>query len=191
MQLEIVVEPTHEPVSVEQAKDQINLTSGTQAAQIYWWIQSVRNAGEIRTHRTFITQTVDFFLQGFPKVIRLDDTGKLQSVTSVKYTDTAGVQQTLDAAEYQVNTKTTPGEIRSAWSKSWPSIRPVDNAVEIRAVVGYGDAEDVPVGLRDWMLLMVEHKFGPGRSPVIIGTTVRDVPMTADWMLEPFIVKRF
>lgn len=191
MPLDIVTAPTHEPISLEMAKDQLRVTSATEDAQIYTDILTIRWAGEGYTHRKFITQTVDFFLPAFPKVIRLDDTGKLQSVATVKYTDTAGVQQTLDAAEYQVNTKTTPGEIRPAWSKSWPSIRSVDNAVEIRAVVGYGDAEDVPEPIRAWMRLMVAHMFGPGRQPVITGTMVNEVPKTADWMLDPFIVRRF
>ncbi len=191
MTLEIVTAPAHEPISVEQAKDQLRVTAATEDAQIYWLIQAITKAGEIRTHRKFITQTVDIFLPAFPKVIRLDDTGKLQSVTTVKYTDTDGTQQTLDAAEYQVNQKTTPGEIKPAYLESWPSTRSDFNAVEIRADVGYGDAEDVPEPIRHWMILMVTHMFGAGRQPVITGTIFTEVPKTADWMLEPFIVRRF
>jgi uncharacterized phiE125 gp8 family phage protein len=66
-------------------------------------IRGVRDRAEGATDRAFLTQTWDYTRDGFP-----DDTvlelpkPPLQSVTHVKYLDTAGVEQTWPATHYVV-----------------------------------------------------------------------------------------
>lgn len=61
----------------------------------------------------------------------------LVSVSSVKYVDTAGVQQTLATTDYQVDAVSIPGRIVPAYGKSWPTTRNQPNAVEITYLAGY------------------------------------------------------
>ncbi len=46
--------------------------------------------------------------------------GTLQKVTSIKYIDANGTQQTLAATEYTVDTVEVPGRVRLAFGKYWP-----------------------------------------------------------------------
>lgn len=113
--------------------------------------------------RCLITQTWDerfpahYFL-GSRLELSLQD---VQSITSVKYFDSAGAEQTIAGADYEL----VPGTYCS-WVHSfdpWPS---VDTRralpVTVRYVVGYGVAADVPPALVDAIILHVgtlyEHR---------------------------------
>lgn len=81
----------------------------------------------------------------------------LQTVTSVKYLDSDGVQQTLDSAVYLVQ-KGEPSHIVLATSQSWPSISTLPGAVTIRFVAGYGPAgSDVPETVRMAIALQASY----------------------------------
>jgi uncharacterized phiE125 gp8 family phage protein len=141
--LELKTAPTHEPITLEEAKDHLRVDGTDDDALISDLITAARKRAEKFQRRAFITQTWTVFLDEFPVWIRLPKP-PLQSVTSVKYLDTDGVQQTLASADYRVDTKSVPARITPAWNESWPSTRAVTNAVEIEMVVGYGAATVVP-----------------------------------------------
>ncbi|HEG43239.1 MAG TPA: hypothetical protein ENH94_04230 [Phycisphaerales bacterium] len=114
-------------------------------------IIAARQYCEMFSRRAYITQTITGKLDRFANppfhfrnMIILPNPN-LQTVSSVKYIDTEGVQQTLDASVYDVDATSTPGRITLAYSQSWPSLRGEHHAVEIIFVTGYGDAAtDVP-----------------------------------------------
>lgn len=114
-------------------------------------LKACRRQVEYDTYRKFITQTVTIYqeyLRGSEIEIRL---APIQSVTSVKYYDTAGTLQTFSAAGYWVDATTTPPRIVLNDNYNWPSDvdeeRP--NAVEIVVVCGYGvTAASVPVEVK-------------------------------------------
>jgi uncharacterized phiE125 gp8 family phage protein len=102
-----------------------------------------------------ITQTWDLFLDKFQQKIEIPFP-KLQSITTVKYTDTDGAQQTLSDTLYTVVTNTEPGYIIPAYNQDWPDIRDVPDAVEVRFIAGYGLAStDVPQDMRHAILLLI------------------------------------
>lgn len=69
--------------------------------------------------------------------------GQLRSVTSIKYTDTDGTEDTMSSDDYDVDTSSDPGIIRLGYGDSWPTVtlRPT-NPIEIQFVCGWyaGDA---------------------------------------------------
>lgn len=81
--------------------------------------------------------------------------GKLQSVESVKYIDSNGVQQTLANTEYQVVGSELIGRILPAYGKSWPSCRQQPDAIEISYTCGFGNPIDIPQSLKSWMIMYV------------------------------------
>ncbi len=84
----------------------------------------------------------------------------LASVTSIKYLDPDGAQQTLSTDVYNVVTDETPGKIRLAWDQSWPETRVEPAAIEVIFVAGYGAAgSDVPEPVRDAILMMVDDVY--------------------------------
>lgn len=155
----LVTPPAAEPVTAAEAKAQCAITGTDHDTRLASLITRAREYVENYTGRAIITQTWDYFADSFEQKIELPY-APLQSVTTVKYYDTAGVQQTLSSSLYTVSTNAQPGYIVPAYNEDWPDIRDIPEAVEIRFIAGYGAAStDVPDTLRHAMLLLISHWF--------------------------------
>ena len=151
----IVTAPAVEPVTLVEVKRQRNVTGTDYDAELTRLIAAARQYVENYTGRALITQTWDLFLDEFPKRIEMPF-APLQSVTTLKYTDTAGAQQTLSSALYTVSANAEPGYIVPAYNESWPDIRYEPDAVEVRYIAGSGDAStDMPEDLRNALFLLI------------------------------------
>lgn len=107
--------------------------------------------------RPLITQTWKLTLDQFPgwaDAISIP-LPPLQSITTIKYYDTAGVLQTMDAADYIVDAQSEPARVTPTIDDSWPQTQERVGAVEIVFVAGYGAASDVPRRFKEWMLMQV------------------------------------
>jgi uncharacterized phiE125 gp8 family phage protein len=156
MAYKIVTQPTSEPVSLEEAKKHLILDADETRDDdlLYAYIQAARCHCESFLGRALITQTWDLYLDAFPDTNYLEiPLPPLQSVTTLKYKDSAGVLQTWDAANYIVDTINEPGRICLANSISWPTTYDEAQAVQIRFVCGYGNASAVPQNIKHAILL--------------------------------------
>jgi hypothetical protein len=72
------------------------------------------------------------------------DIGPVSSITSVKYLDSTGAEQTLSSAVYTLISESLPPRLVLKTGQSWPATYSADNAVRIRFVAGYGAASAVP-----------------------------------------------
>lgn len=118
-------------------------------------IAMAREDVESYTRRALISQTWTMYLDDWPSGRSIElPLGNLQSVTHVKYTDTAGDQSTWSSDDYVVDTYGITGRIIPGYGLSYPSVTlGVSSAIEIKFVCGYGDAaSDVPGGLRQAVL---------------------------------------
>ena len=155
----LITAPAREPLMIQEAKDHLRVDSTDHDAAIDAHLMQAREYTEQYLRRALITQTWDVKRHVFSDRM-LMPLPPLQSVTSIKYIDTAGVEQTLSTDIYDVDTASDPGVIRLAYGQSWPSVRDVDLAVTIRIVCGYGDdPADVPINIRYGMLLHIERMF--------------------------------
>lgn len=161
MSLTVVTPPADEPVSLAEAKAQLNVTHTESDTEIGRLITAAVGDCELYHGWAYITRTLRLKLDAWPD----DDEIQLpkppcQSVTSVKYYDTAGDLQTLDSAAYQVDADSVPARIRPAYGYSWPSLRSQMAAVEVTYVAGYGDDEDgVPEWIKQAVLLMLSDLY--------------------------------
>jgi phage conserved hypothetical protein, phiE125 gp8 family len=112
----------------------------------------------------------------FGDIIRLPRP-PLQSVTSVKYLDAAGVLQTLDPTKYQLDLDREPARIRPAPGTLWPTtylgyfgmaLAPV----QITYVAGYGAAAAVPDTIKAALKMHVAQLYEYREA-------VSDRPLTA------------
>jgi len=84
----------------------------------------------------------------------------LVSVTHITYIDTAGVEQTWDASEYDVDGDSFVGRITPAYGESFPSARSQINAIAVTYQAGYGDvATAVPENVKIAVRMLVFQKF--------------------------------
>ena len=184
MALVEVTPPASEPVSLAEAKLHLKIeTADTEDdAIVSALIASAREYAEFRTRRQLVTATWKLVLDEFPSEIELPKP-TLQSVSSVKYTDTDGTQQTLAASKYKVDAISEPARIEPAFGLSWPSTRDEFNAVVVRIVTGYGDAgSDVPEVVREAMKRLIAYWF-QNRGDVVTGQVPSELAVKVDALL--------
>lgn len=119
------------------------------------FIPAARQACENATGRALLSQTWEVVLDAWPagEAIELMRAPVL-AITSVKYIDTAGVEQTLSGAAYALDKDSEPGWLLPAFDTTWPEARDTANAIRVRYTAGYGTAAtDVPQALRMWIAL--------------------------------------
>ena len=168
--------PTKEPISLLEAKVfcRIELEEKSEDDLVNGLITAARQYAEEVTRRAFITQTWKLYLDDWPSGDYISiPLPPLQSVSSIKYTDSDGDVTTWDTSDYIVDTDSEPGRVVLAYGEEWPTdtLYP-SNPIEIIFVAGYGDdASDVPRALRQAMFIDIADLY-ENRESVVIGQTV-------------------
>ena len=149
-------------------------------------IQAARQHAEVMLRRHIVTQTLDLHLDAFPCWgIKLPP---LQSVTAITYFDSNGVEQTLAADQYLVDTTTEPARITPAFGLVWPVTQWRNNAVKVRFVAGY---TATPACVKNWMLIRIKTLWD-GRDQLVkqLGMPVFE-PAFIDSLLDPERVRSY
>jgi uncharacterized phiE125 gp8 family phage protein len=157
MPLITITPPDAEPVSVEDVKIAARLDAESFDDQMaLLLIPAIRREAEHQLGRRLITQTVELVLDEFPAGEIDLLLPSVQSITSVKYLDSAGDEQTVLNTDYSLDNAKAPARVLLATGASWPATYAVPNAVRVRYVVGYGDDDaSVPANIRLWITAMV------------------------------------
>lgn len=201
--LAVTTGPATEPVSTADAKTHLRVDTSDEDSYIDALVVAARKKVEESLQRALITTQFTMYLDAFPAdiifvpnlsyhdydpAVRLPRS-PVQSVDAIKYIDTEGTQQTLAASKYRTDLKSLVPRITAAYAETWPTTRPVMNAVEIDFTAGYGDnATDVPEPIIHAIKIMISTWYDQGRSGVILNGTAQSIPMTADFLLGPYRV---
>lgn len=150
-----VTAPAATPVSLDEARAHCRADSADDTMlQVYLDAAVAHVDGAEGTlGRCIVTQTWDYKLDAFPEEIAVP-LPTLQTVTSVKYYDTAGVEQTWDSANYYVSGQ------RIVPVDAWPDYdtdRPYP--ITVRFVAGYGLAVAVPAAIKAAILLYIGSMY--------------------------------
>ncbi len=188
MSYTVVTAATAEPVSLAEMYLQCR-TDSTEDSLLTLCIKGARAACEAKTGRALINRTVD---QSFPA---LDTDGlrlellPLGSLTSVKYYDTTGTQQTLSSTLYEVNTLDGLAVIVPKPEAVWPETESIAAPVTIRYVAGYGaTSASVPDDIRTWILMTAAFLYAQAESMDATGKTI-DIPSRfVDGLIDPYKV---
>lgn len=183
------------PVSLEQAKEHLNITAGwTEDDDILKrFIRTATNKAEQFLRRRLITQTWYSYYDNWPR----DDSivlpfGQLQSVTEIKYTDTAGDQTPWSDAEYNTDILRDPGRVVLEYGFSWPTaaLHP-QNPIEIEFVCGYGAGADVEDMIKSAILLMLGGMYENREDVIVVpGLVVRNLQAAESLMWPKRIHER-
>lgn len=156
MSLTVVTPPATPLVSTAEAKQALLVEHDADDALIDRLVAAATAEAQEQASRSLMTQTLRLALDGWPPdgVIRLWRP-PVQSVTSVQYTDAAGVQQTVPAGDYVAVLDVSPPLLVPAPGKSWPGGLRSFSAVRVTYVAGYGTAAQVAAAAPDIVALIL------------------------------------
>ena len=201
---------------ISEVKNFLRLDEDTDDAIIISLIKSAESFAEEYTHRSLLTKTFKFSIDGISegdiplweglrvgpdlsirrRAIELPNP-PLVSVTSVVAFDDADVATTFAASKYYVDSARVPARIILRNGERWPTALRVGNAVEITYTAGYGDAsssipEPIRLAMLQYCAFMYEHRGEAERSNAGVMTSARpQLPVNMHTLLSPFVVHNF
>lgn len=164
--LKRTTEPASEPLSSTETKNHLRIPSGDTADddKVAMFLTAARQQVERDIRRSLIQQTWTLKLDEF-ELSELEEEaielhyGPVQSVTSVTYVDGAGSTQTVDSANYSLDTYSNPAVLRLTYSGTWPTHRGDIRGVTVTYVAGYANAAAVPAEIKAAILLKLESLY--------------------------------
>lgn len=152
----ITTEPAS-PITADELGVDIRSSSSAESDRRDRIVLAAARQVEIDTQRSLITRTITGKLDRWPckEVIYLPYP-PFGSVTSVKYFDTNGDEQTLDPSSYEAKVSGDEGRIVPVPGGSWPDVKSDKlETIEVVYTAGYGaNASDVPADLREACIKM-------------------------------------
>lgn len=145
--------PAADPITLTEAKAFARIDTSADDTLVTDLITAARVYAEAILNRTFVDTTYTWTLDCFPP-----DGGPLlfprpalSAVTTIKYIDTAGVQQTWSSSLYDEDRASLIGRVLPSFGQSYPAARLQMNAIETEYVGGDGNQA---AQLEDTKLLM-------------------------------------
>lgn len=185
MSLKIITAPTSEAITPAEAKLHLRVTHSAEDNLINGLIIAARELCQNETGILIMPQVWEKTLDNFPDAIELS-VAPVNSIVTVKYIDTAGVEQTLSGVSYTLDNASNH---RSSWvvpasGYSWPSTYSGVNGVKVRFNAGHTDAASTPQALKQWMLLQIGHWYA-NRESINIGSSVSKLDYV-DNLIHPY-----
>lgn len=199
MKLVCTTQPLSEPIELIDVQGQIRADDlSAEASTIAIFIQAVRERAEQITRRALVTQSWELTLDCFPYGPVALPLPPLQTVDSIKYINTDGVEQTLNPALYRVLLGGEPGLVQPVYGTSWPTTLNDLETVKIKFTCGYGpiapaETLNIPKAIIQWMTLQVANLYENRESQgVAMGrSTVFNLDATlCDGLLESYRITR-
>lgn len=178
----LVTAPATEPVTLAEAKAQLNVTDTEQDTYITSLIAIAREAVEAFTGRAFVSQSWKAVYEDWPndKALILPRP-PLVSVSSVKYFPRTGAEVTLATDYYKVDIVASPGRICLKYDWTLPSLSfDYENPIIVAYTAGY---TTVPALVKHAILLTIRHWYD-NRTPVVVGTTTAVIPLSVQTLLR-------
>jgi uncharacterized phiE125 gp8 family phage protein len=158
MAYKVVTAVATEPVTLAEARLQCKVDSDdtTHDTALTTLITEAREYAEHYTGLALAPQTLEMALDCFPDyeddVIALE-MPPVATITSVKYTDLAGVEQTITSTAYSLSLYGSSRNLSPTYNNYWPSTQDIPDAVRIRYATGYSTA---PKAAKGAMLIHIE-----------------------------------
>lgn len=175
MAITLVTAPTVEPVTAAEMRLHSRIPTTEETPLIERQITAARRWCEGFLSQVMVNTTFDLTLDSFPDWTIAVPRCPLVSVTSITYLDSAGDSQTVNSADYIIDTKTIPARITPAYGDFWPVTQSRINAVTVRFVAGCGAAaSNVPEHWKQAVLLLAGHWY-ENREGSLIGVMSKEI----------------
>jgi len=168
--------PASEPVSLAEAKQFLRIDEGDTSfdSELGGFIAAAREQIEAITGTRLVEQAVELRADGFADLARLP-IGPVIAASAIVYDDSAGVEQEVDAENYELFGSNLEQGIRPVFGATWPVGAVRAGAVRVAATVGYNT---VPKPIWTAILLMIGDMFA-FRETAVTGTVAYKIPTSA------------
>lgn len=160
MGFKVITAPTPPVITLAELQTHLKLTGVTlttaEQNEITYMLEAVRMQAQHYTQASIGAQVLELALDAFP-----DSSGAIRlpmgatSLTSVKYIDTAGAEQTFNASYYTLDDYSNPNWVLlDSAQTDWPDTEDVANAVKVRYASG---SNTLDPAVRNALLVGVGH----------------------------------
>lgn len=184
LKIKLKTAPQKEVVSQDELAEHLKLDSEEQAAEsglLDRLRTSARKFVENYIQQQLITATYVNYFNEFCEPLQLWYP-PIQSIVHLKYKDGDGVEQTVDASDYVLDSYVKPGEITLANDATWPStLLNQVNVIWCEFKAGFGDSvTDIDQDIKDAILLKAASMYERRID------TKETTPSTIYNLLEPY-----
>ncbi|TIN82643.1 head-tail connector protein [Mesorhizobium sp.] len=182
--LRTVTPSAADPVSLAEAKKHLRVVVDDDDTLIEGLISAARSVAEDYVQRRFVEQTVEWVLNDWHcGDIRLPIAPVAKDgVTSVKYIDMDGNEQTLSTSLYVVQTWGHSVRIIPSFGAVWPLVLSASpEPIVIRFTVGVA-VDKVAPNVKAAINLMLGHLY-ENRESVVIGAIAMELPQSSQMLL--------
>lgn len=161
MKVAITTASTGDPITLDQAKEFLRVDTEDDDGLILAQITGATNYAQDVQGRKYMTQTWTYYLDEWPDKDYINlPFPPLQSITSLKYTDSADAVTTVSTSSYNVDSVSEPGRLVLAYGETWPlvTLAPL-NPIAIVFTCGYGGADDVPEETKNAIKLILDELY--------------------------------
>jgi uncharacterized phiE125 gp8 family phage protein len=153
----ITDEPTVEPVTLAEIKQDLNISHTDDDVKLGRFIASAREWVERRIQQKIASQTWEFIIDAFPAAeIKMPFT-PVQGIVSILYDSSGGLEAEVDPINYYLDNVS-----KDHWVfpiVDWPATLDAVNSVRITLVGGYATPEEAPTPLRQAIRLKVQEFY--------------------------------
>lgn len=190
LKIKLITDVSTELVSLAELKTQLRIDVTDEDTYLPNLITAAREHCENFTGRTIGTKVLEGILDEFPDkdYIELLDS-PVQTLTSIKYTDSDGDESTWSSDYYISNLDIIPEKIYPAYGESWPSFVPYPSgAVRIRYTAGHTSA-NLPEAIHHAIMLVAGDLYE--NREATIEKQVYELPFSVKALLYPYRIRWF
>lgn len=164
MALELLMPPAAEPVTLDEAKAHLRVSTDDENTLIVRLISAARLAAEAHTGRAFVTQTWRLWRDRWDGTVLTLPRLPLRAVTAFDLYGRDGIAQPMPVTSYMTD---LPGG-RIVLTAAPPAGLREANGIAVTFEAGYGDAAQIPAAIRTAILHIVAQLYearGDGAAP--------------------------
>lgn len=176
-----------EPVTLTELKAHLRLEHNDDVVYLKNLVKKSREAAENYIEGIISDRSFTLNLDNFESVIEIERNPVDDDSITIAYKDDLGAPQTV--ANFLVESNRYSTTIRPNYEEAWPTITPGKNKVQVTFDAGYEAAfQEVPYDIKCAIERIAATLLNNAEDHVI-GTIIAKVPLSAEYLLEPYVVK--